>query len=302
MSGRPPRRAANPSASGRALASRRALRSVPAAALALALAGMTGATAGCARAARPSVRPAANADDVNAPPIHFFPSVFALAAPEDAIVRVVGPKMSCSGTLVDDDLVLTAHHCVVDRGAHGEYRHDSVAPGALRVELGGDYLAWGDVGVSHVVAPPCGESGGAGDVAILVLERKLVGLGTLTPRLDAPPRLGEVLDPAGFGRCALSADGIHRSVRVGGSVRAVTASTFDLQASVCPGDSGGPVIARGSHEVVGVVSLSAMDADERTRGTSIMSRIDSFRSVFATARLIADGTHQAELPPLSCER
>jgi len=260
------------------------------------------ATAGCVRAARPSVRPAANADSDDAPPIRFFPPPFALAVPEDAIVRVVGPRMICSGTLVDDDLVLTAHHCVVQRGDRGEYRHESLPPSALRIELGGDYLAWGDVGVSHVVAPPCGESGGPGDVAILVLERKLVGLGTLTPRLDEPPRLGEVLDPVGFGRCAMSPDGIHRSVRVGGSVRGLTAGTFDLQASICPGDSGGPVIARGSHEVVGVVSLSAMDGDERTRATSIMSRIDSFRAVFASARLIADGTHQAELPPLSCDR
>ena len=31
---------------------------------------------------------------------------FALAVPEDAIVRVVGPTMTCTGTVIDDDLIL----------------------------------------------------------------------------------------------------------------------------------------------------------------------------------------------------
>jgi secreted trypsin-like serine protease len=75
-----------------------------------------------------------------------------------------------------------------------------------------------------------------------------------------------------------------------------------MTASVCPGDSGGPILARGTHEVVGVVSLSAMDSDEHTSSPSIMARIDSFRMVFANARLIADGMPAGEIPPLSCAR
>jgi secreted trypsin-like serine protease len=73
-----------------------------------------------------------------------------------------------------------------------------------------------------------------------------------------------------------------------------------LDASVCPGDSGGPVFAKGTREIVGVVSLSAMDHDERTRGPSVMARIDAYRLVFAHARLISDGLAQNELPPLEC--
>ena len=38
---------------------------------------------------------------------------------EDAIVRIVGPEATCTGTLIDDDLILTAHHCVVERDAQG---------------------------------------------------------------------------------------------------------------------------------------------------------------------------------------
>lgn len=225
---------------------------------------------------------------------------FALAVPEDAIVRVVGPSMTCTGTVIEDDLILTAHHCLVERGAHGEFSKKLLDPSAIKIELGGDYFAWGEVSTRAIIAPPCGEGGGAGDLAVIVLSRKLVGLSTMTPRLEAPPKMGEEVNPVGFGRCALSPDGIRRKERAGGAIRALTAETMYLDASVCPGDSGGPVFAKGSREIVGVVSLSAMDHDERTRGASIMARLDAYRLVFAHARLIADGVAANELPPLEC--
>ena len=109
-----------------------------------------------------------------------------------------------------------------------------------------------------------------------------------------------MLDPAGFGRCSMSPDGIHRTVRAGGEVGGVGSGVIQMTASVCPGDSGGPVFSRGSHEIVGVVSLSAMDADERTRAASVMARVDTFRPLFGHARQIADGASASELPPLSC--
>jgi V8-like Glu-specific endopeptidase len=225
---------------------------------------------------------------------------FALAVTEDAIVRVVAPNVSCTGTVIDDDLVLTAHHCLVERGPKGEFNTQLLDPNVIRIELGGDYFAWGEVGVRHIVAPPCGEGGGAGDVAVLVLRRKLIGLSTMTPRLEAPPKVGEEAFAMGFGRCALSGDAIKRKDREGGPVRAISSETLHMDASICPGDSGGPVFAKGSREIIGVVSLSAMDHDERTRGPSVMARLDAYRLVFAHARLIADGASPNELPPLEC--
>ena len=70
---------------------------------------------------------------------------------------------------------------------------------------------------------------------------------------------------------------------------------------MCPGDSGGPVLDLRTHEVVGVVSLSAMDYDEGTRGRSVFSRVDGMPKLVAYARLVADGADPADLPPLSCE-
>jgi hypothetical protein len=255
---------------------------------------------GCWHAPTTNVRPAAKLDDDPLLSPRFFSPPLALAVPEDAIVRIVGPVTTCSGTLVDEDLVLTAHHCVVRLGRRGEFLPSALPAADLHVELGGDYLPWGTVGVKAVVAPPCGERGGRGDIAILVLSHKLIGIAPYKPRLDGPPRVGETLDPAGFGRCALSPDGIHREIREGGAVAWIRSGTLGMTASICPGDSGGPVLSRGSHEIVGVVSLSAMDGDARTRNPSIMARVDDFRPLFGIARQIADGASPNELPPPAC--
>jgi hypothetical protein len=262
------------------------------------------ASLGCAglpfhRAAAAEVRPASleAKQDLE---LLLSPAV-GLASPGDAVVRVVGPRMTCSGTLVADDLVLTAHHCVVERGPRGEFLPKLIDAPDVQVELGGDYLPWGNVGLKAILAPPCGEAGGMGDVAVLVLERKLVGMPTISLH-EEPPRAGETVYPQGFGRCALSAEGIHRRDRDGGSVASVSPGTFEVVASVCPGDSGGPVLDGTTHEVVGVVSLSAMDYDETTRARSVFARIDEMPKLVAYGRLVADGADPGDMPPLSCGR
>lgn len=267
----------------------------------LALAALTAAT-GCAagRSRKLPITPAAQKAEAEAEVDRLFSPPFALAVPEDAVVRIVTPGATCTGTLIEDDLILTAHHCMVERGPRGEYTRRVLGPDDVKIELGGDYLAWGEVQPRAILVPPCGTDGGAGDIAVLVLKRKLVGMSTMSARLDAPPKVGEAVDPVGFGKCALSGDGIKRRQREGGAIRALSPETIHLEASICPGDSGGPVIARGSREVVGVVSMAAMDADERTKNRAVMARIDSYRLVFAHARLVADGLAQNELPPLEC--
>jgi V8-like Glu-specific endopeptidase len=225
---------------------------------------------------------------------HVLP--FALAAPDDYVVRVVAGSVACSGTLIADDRVLTAHHCVSGRNDRGEFVNRDVDPSAIRVELGGDYMPWGEVGVRAVVAPPCGHSAGEGDIAILVLERSLVGAETLPARLDRVPRVGESVTPVGFGRCVLDSSGIRRQTRSGGRIEAVRGGRFRLQASICPGDSGGPAVGQDG-ELVGVISASVMDGSESTRGLSEFTRLDRWRPVFANAQQVAEGVSPAELPP-----
>jgi hypothetical protein len=264
---------------------------------ALAVTALAGCGVGLRSKSRVAYKP--SADEIAAEE-RLLQQPFALAVPEDAIVRIVGPVMTCTGTVIQDDLILTAHHCLVERGPKGEFTKTNIEPSQIKVELGGDYFAWGEVNVRYVVAPPCGEGGGAGDIAVLVLTRKLVGLSTMQPRFDTPPKIGEEVAPVGFGRCALSADAIKRKDRQGGSIRALTSETIALDASICPGDSGGPVFAKGTREIVGVVSMSAMDHDEHTRGPSVMARVDAYRRVFEHASHIADGMAPNELPPLEC--
>lgn len=219
------------------------------------------------------------------------------AKADDAIVRIVTPNTTCTGTVIDQDgLILTAHHCLVERGAKGEFEKRLIDPASIHVEIGGDYFAWADVPVEHIVAPLVGESGGSGDVAVLVLKRKLIGLTPISARLNAAPKLGESVSAFGFGRCALKGDAIQRKNRQTSAVKNVLTETLTMDTAICPGDSGGPIISRKTREVIGVISLSAMDHDENTPGASVMARVDSYRAVVEHAKHIAEGTSPQELP------
>ena len=245
----------------------------------------------------PEQRPAALPDDESRQTASEVP--LAIALEDDHVVRVIAGQTTCSGALIDGDRVLTAHHCIAERDKYGEIVARDMRAHQIRVELGGDYLPWGEVGVRAVVAPQCGHATGDGDIAILVLERRLVGVPTVHARLDRAPVVGERIEPVGFGRCALSFDGIRRKHRAARGVDSVRAGHFRLRAAICPGDSGGPAITE-SGEVVGVVSASAMDGNERTLEKTDFTRLDRWRPVFSNSKLIIEGASPAELPPIDC--
>lgn len=292
----PRARATSPSAASRA----RAAFAVLCAAVAP-LGALIG-TSACAAPVKsgPPPVPAANAGEEERPfqiqpPLH-------LAKADDAVVRIVN-DVACTGTLIAEDLVLTAHHCIAARDEQGRTLRRDMEPEEINIELGGDYLPWGEVKVRAVVSPDCGYTSGDGDIAILVLSRRLIGIPTLTPRLEEEPARREQVVPVGFGRCALSHDGIQRVRRLGGGVDAVAPAHFVAVTSICPGDSGGPALSADRGDVVGVISASVMDGDENTSGTSHFTRLDVWRELFSAAREIADGASPSELPPFrSCTR
>jgi hypothetical protein len=222
------------------------------------------------------------------------------AGEDDFAVRIVTGSVTCTGSLVADDRVLTAHHCVSGRSAQGEIEEREVDPAAIHVELGGDVLPWGEVSVRAVVTPNCGHAGGDGDLAILVLTRKLHGIPLRGVELDQAPVKGDALVPIGFGRCADASDGIYRKRRAGSPVRKVLDGHLELDAAICPGDSGGPALSEATGKIVGVVSRSVMDSSEATLGATELARLDAFRPLFATAAQVSAGTSLAELPPVEC--
>lgn len=266
--------------------------------------GLAVALSACARLPFVGKAPAQAPRPASAPAPTLPPSVqlpFVLSSKDDFVVRLLIGSVSCSGALIDDDRVLTAHHCISARSPQGDMLPRDVKPEEIRIELGGEDLPWGEAGVRAIVAPTCGYAAGDGDIAILVLDRPLIGMETRPARIDAAPALKESISPIGFGRCALSSDALHRRTRAAASIDTLSDARFRATASICPGDSGGPVMSE-SGEVLGVISAAVMDSDERTVGRAEFTRLDRFRALFARADAVARGQSPAELPPVDCAR
>lgn len=223
-----------------------------------------------------------------------------LSGEEDFVVRIVAPATTCSGTLIAEDLVLTAHHCVSVRDGAGRMLPADLDAEQLTVEVGSGHFPWAELPVKAVVSPGCGYAAGAGDLAILVLTKKLRGVRFVPPALDYEPRAGDSVSHIGFGRCALSDDGVYLKHRAAGLVNWVSKTGFRVNVPLCPGDSGGPVMLHASRVLIGVVSVGAMDGVEASPDRVEFARIDPFRSLFANAERIASGTPMSELPPVDC--
>jgi Trypsin len=233
-------------------------------------------------------------------PMRLLPP-FELASAQDAVVRIVS-DVTCTGTLIADDRVLTAHHCVAARDERGRVLDRNKEPDEIEIELGGDYLPWGEVKVRAIVAPDCGYSSGDGDIAILVLTRHLIGMPISVPRIESAPEPGDPIFLFGFGQCALTHDGVHRVLRDRDKweppgVKTVSSGHFDAIASVCPGDSGAPVYSLRRGDLIGVVSATVMHNDEHEQAQSIFTRVDQWPQIFSTAHEISLGASLSELPP-----
>jgi hypothetical protein len=256
------------------------------------LASVGGMTACAAQGARNKPTVPAELPNTEPPNLQFVDHGF-----DDAVVRVVSPHVGCTGTLIARDQVLTAHHCVAARDDYGDYLKHDVEAEDIHIQLGGDYLPWDEVSVRAIVTPPCGWGAGEGDIAILVLEHAVSGVPFKPVGLERTPTEGLRVEPVGFGRCADSDEGIRMRSREGGTVDRVAASSFQLEAAICPGDSGGPGVVGGV--VIGIVSASALDSRQATRSRTEFTRVDHWPDVFANAQKISEGANPAELPPVA---
>jgi len=93
-------------------------------------------------------------------------------------------------------------------------------------------------------------------------------------------------------------------VRRGGPIAEVSKRAFHVEASICPGDSGGPAVDRTSGEILGVISQALMDANPDTREHAEFTRrrLRPVFRVFTRAQAVVDGMSPAELPPIDCRQ
>ncbi len=214
----------------------------------------------------------------------------------DAAVRVIADGAFCSGVVVADDLVITAQHCVtrslVVPGSA------EMAPGDVRVELGGAALPWGRVGVRAVErCEGYDKVHAAFDVAVLVLDARLpMDVPHVRLRQDGP-REDEALDAQGFGtgmRAYVlpdfeSHDAPHpiaawSTTRVSRSGTLVWSSddSFAGQFSSAHGDSGGPIVGSDG-ELIGVAALRVETQDGKDEKLTIGARVDACKDMMARA-------------------
>lgn len=187
---------------------------------------------------------------------------------------------ACSGTLVGDNVVLTAAHCLSAGRVEVSFASSS-GEGLIRLEP-----------VRTITHP-------TRDLAIVELPAEVAELGVVPIAIDQSDSvaLNDWLQIAGFGVTETGAMGALRFVAT--SVIEVADATFrvsaERRAAACFGDSGGPALVRdpeGRMVVAGVLSLgsrSCGDSDEYERvAASSAWIVDNATELATPAQVLAD--------------
>ncbi|MBZ4419347.1 serine protease [Myxococcus sp. RHSTA-1-4] len=164
----------------------------------------------------------------------------------------------CSGTLIDDDLVLTAGHCITSASACTNTRFVfnfyRTAAGAMQTVTTADIFSCQSI----VVRQQATVNGRNLDYAILRLDR------AATPRFTpAPVRAGNSAMAAGANVTVIgSGSGIPFKIDSGGSVRDARASTLDYfvaSTDTFGGNSGSGVYEMSGYTVAGILVRGETD-------------------------------------------
>ncbi|MBN8232679.1 trypsin-like peptidase domain-containing protein [Corallococcus macrosporus] len=164
----------------------------------------------------------------------------------------------CSGTLIDDDLVLTAGHCITSASACTSTRFVfnfyRTAAGTLQTVTTADIFS-----CKEIVARQQGTVGGRNlDFAVVRLDRPA------TPRFTpAPIRAGNAALPVGTNVTVIgSGSGIPFKIDSGGSVRDARAGTLDYFVGTTDtfgGNSGSGVYENNGYTVAGILVRGETD-------------------------------------------
>ena len=221
-----------------------------------------------------------------------------LAPEETAVVGFLTGHGSCSGTLIAQNLVLTAHHCVADTPP-GPVDCGSTTFGAIN--LAGMSITTRDTvfgTVRHFVrevhVPPDATDVCGGDIAVMLLDDMVdpQDAWAIPPRIDEEPHAEEVYRAVGFGATDGAGNGSgFRRQRTGLLVNCFGAACpayFQVQdnewmgeTGVCSGDSGGPAL----DEAGRVFGVTSRGGEECT--TPIYSSVSGWSSWLKEMGLMA---------------
>jgi Trypsin len=233
-------------------------------------------------------------------------------ADDDAVILLAhyDPKTgefgSCTGTMITENLVLTARHCVskTDEGALCTPLGKPINGGKVYSDHPADTLYV----FTGVAAPKFGsgdvKAAGRGvkvftsgadtlcnsDIALVQLAKPIVGARLKQLRVDAPALLDEKIRSVGFGLTEKGRSPTNRLERRGvkviqvgagkGNPGGASSQEFEVGESICSGDSGGPAIAEASEAILGVVSRggNGTGGDQANRAANCVG--DAARNIY----------------------
>lgn len=244
---------------------------------------------------------------------------------QDAVIRldryVTGGIQSCSGTLIAENLVLTARHCVTDTAdggfacsidgkgtAGGNLKADFPAneilvfTGVKRIEGTSKAAARGSKIIHDDATNLCNH-----DLALIVLDRKIEGAKIAQVRLDKPVEKNATFTAVGWGVASKTPIPDTRQQRAGVKVVVVGPGKnngglevpdgeFMVGESICEGDSGGPALDTDSGAVIGVVSRggNGMQPDPNNPAASCFGAVNFYAATNGHKDLIQQAATEAE--------
>jgi V8-like Glu-specific endopeptidase len=179
------------------------------------------------------------------------------------LVSIYGGVGRCTGTLITPRVVLTAKHCVQAEDAARPY-----SPGVFTIGFGSRAGATRNVRVTRVYTTPgvytTSSTTGLGgaivgvDIGVLVLATPQTDVTPIPVRRDAPTdQLGQSYTAIGFGQTPSGESGVK--YKTTSTIGAIRGRVIYSAETICPGDSGGPMIQETpTRQIIGVASFGAI--------------------------------------------